>query len=71
MTRTNRPDTRGWSREQRTRSVSGHVQKARRSSLGRQVRIISWRTLNAKLSSDCFQREIENDSMQEKNLNVW
>ena len=53
------------------RPVSGQVQKTRRPSLGRQVRVILWSTLNAKLSSDCFQREIQNDSIQEKNLNVW
>ena len=34
--------------------VGGQVQKTRRPSLGRQVRVILWSTLNAKLSSDCF-----------------
>ena len=41
------------------------------AKLGSQVRVILCSTLNAELSPDYFQREIQNNSVQEKNLNVW
>lgn len=63
-------ESRAVCREQCTYSVCGQVPKMSRSRLGRQVRIILCRTLNATLSSDCFQRERESDRVREKNRNI-